>query len=234
MLARIVCDALRQSGYDAASAPDGERGLAMFSELRPALVVTDVMMPRSDGFRLTRRIRSVDREVPILFLSARSSSDDVVEGFASGGDDYLRKPFAMNELLERIEALLPYRPVCQTAGQRRQALAALLRIGGDSFTPEAVNDTLLGCGINARAEETGRPGYVEVRFPRVAGIPEGFGRMRAIIEEILPSHLDITYVFWYNTWAMAAERHPSCGHAQDAGLSWYGAATENDGELGWP
>ena len=91
MLARIVCDALRQSGYDAASAPDGERGLAMFSELRPALVVTDVMMPRSDGFRLTRRIRSVDREVPILFLSARSSSDDVVEGFASGGDDYLRK-----------------------------------------------------------------------------------------------------------------------------------------------
>ena len=58
--------------------------------------------------------------------------------------------------LERIEALLPYRPVCQTAGQRRQALAALLRIGGDSFTPEAVNDTLLGCGINARAEETGR------------------------------------------------------------------------------
>lgn len=106
MLARIVCDALRQSGYDAASAPDGERGLAMFSELRPALVVTDVMMPRSDGFRLTRRIRSVDREVPILFLSARSSSDDVVEGFASGGDDYLRKPFAMNELLARIEALL--------------------------------------------------------------------------------------------------------------------------------
>ena len=117
MLARIVCDALRQSGYDAASAPDGERGLAMFSELRPALVVTDVMMPRSDGFRLTRRIRSVDREVPILFLSARSSSDDVVEGFASGGDDYLRKPFAMNELLARIEALLRRREGRRPAGK---------------------------------------------------------------------------------------------------------------------
>ncbi len=117
MLARIVCDALRQSGYDAASAPDGERGLAMFSELRPALVVTDVMMPRSDGFRLTRRIRSVDREVPILFLSARSSSDDVVEGFASGGDDYLRKPFAMNELLARIEALLRRRDGRRPAGK---------------------------------------------------------------------------------------------------------------------
>ncbi len=117
MLARIVCDALRQSGYDAASAPDGERGLAMFGELRPALVVTDVMMPRSDGFRLTRRIRSVDREVPILFLSARSSSDDVVEGFASGGDDYLRKPFAMNELLARIEALLRRREGRRPAGR---------------------------------------------------------------------------------------------------------------------
>ena len=136
--------------------------------------------------------------------------------------------------LERIEALLPYRPVCATPGQRRAALAALLRIGGDSFTPAAINDTLRGCGLNARAEEGGQPGYVKVYFPEVAGIPEGFDGLRAIIEEILPSHVDVTYVFWYNTWAMAAERHPTWGHAQDAGLSWYGAATENDGELGWP
>ena len=88
--------------------------------------------------------------------------------------------------------------------------------------------------VHARAEEGGQPGYVKVYFPEVAGIPEGFDGLRAIIEEILPSHVDVTYVFWYNTWAMAAERHPTWGHAQDAGLSWYGAATENDGELGWP
>ena len=131
--------------------------------------------------------------------------------------------------LERIEALLPYRPVCRTARQRREALAALLRISGDSFTPEAVNDTLLGCGLNVRAEETGRPGYVNVRFPNVAGIPEGFDRLRAIIEEILPSHLDITYVFWYNTWAMMAARHPTWGDGAETGRSWYGLATENDG-----
>ena len=136
--------------------------------------------------------------------------------------------------LERVEELLPYRPVCATPGQRRAALAALLRIGGDSFTPAAINDTLRGCGLNARAEEGGQPGYVKVYFPEVAGIPEGFDGLRAIIEEILPSHVDVTYVFWYNTWAMAAERHPTWGHVQDAGLSWYGAATENDGELGWP
>lgn len=131
--------------------------------------------------------------------------------------------------LERIEALLPYRPVCVTVQQRREALAALLRISGDSFTPEAINDTLRGCGINARAEETGRPGYVDVYFPDVAGIPEGFEQLRAIIEEILPSHLGITYVFWYNTWAMVAEWHPTFGDAAASGLSWYGLAIENDG-----
>ena len=138
---------------------------------------------------------------------------------------------AENFGLERIEALLPYRPVCTTVGQRRAALAALLRISGDSFTLEAINDTLRGCGINARAEETEQPNYVKVYFPDVAGFPEGFDQLRVIIEEILPSHLDITYVFWYNTWAMVAGRHPTFGDAADAGLSWYGLAIENDGYL---
>lgn len=133
--------------------------------------------------------------------------------------------------LERIEALLPYRPVCVTVEQRRAALAALLRISGDSFTPEAINDTLKGCGLNVRAEETDRPNYVKVYFPSVAGIPEGFNQLRVIIEEILPSHLDITYVFWYNTWGMVAQRHDTFGDAADTGLSWYGLAIENDGYL---
>ena len=133
--------------------------------------------------------------------------------------------------LERIEALLPYRPVCGTAAQRRAALAALLRIGGDSFTPEAINDTLWGCGLNARAEEGDEPGCVKVYFPDVAGIPEGFDRLREIIEEILPSHVGVTYVFWYNTWDMVARRHPTFGDAEDAGLSWYGLAIENEGVL---
>ena len=131
--------------------------------------------------------------------------------------------------LERIEDLLPYRPVCETAVQRRAALAALLRIGGDSFTLEAINDTLRGCGLNARAEEGEKPGYVKVYFPDVAGIPEGFDRLREIIEEILPSHVEITYVFWYNTWSMVAKRHPTFGDARAAGLSWYGLAIETEG-----
>lgn len=128
--------------------------------------------------------------------------------------------------LEQVEELLPYRPVCETAEQRRQALAALLRIGGDSFTLAAINDTLQGCGLNARAEEGERPGYVTVSFPDVAGIPEGFARLRVIIEEILPCHLGITYSFWYNTWAALGERYPTWAQAEAQGLSWYGLATE--------
>ena len=76
--------------------------------------------------------------------------------------------------LEAIESLLARRPVASTLERRRAALAALLRVGGDSFTLAAINDNLAGCGLNAAASETGTPGYVEVRFPDVPGIPEGF------------------------------------------------------------
>jgi hypothetical protein len=130
--------------------------------------------------------------------------------------------------LSAVEALLPYRPASETTAQRRQALAALLRIGGDSFTPAAINDTLRGCGIPAQAAETAQPGYVEVSFPGSAGIPEHFQRLRTIIEEILPCHLEITYVFWYNSWAEVARRYPTWGEATAAGLSWYQLATERD------
>ena len=127
--------------------------------------------------------------------------------------------------LEAVEELLPYRPVSPTAAERRAALAALLRIGGDSFTLAAVNDTLAGCGINAKAVETGAPGYVEVYFPDVAGIPGGFDQLRAIIEEILPCHLEITYVFWYNSWGDLAQLVTTWGGAVSTGKSWYELAT---------
>ncbi|MDE6140457.1 MAG: response regulator transcription factor [Alistipes sp.] len=105
MLARIISDALRQSGWEVTAVGDGVEGVEAYGRLRPAVVVADVMMPRMDGFEMARRIRAFDRDAQILFLSARSAADDVVEGFRSGGDDYLRKPFAMNELLVRVESL---------------------------------------------------------------------------------------------------------------------------------
>lgn len=122
--------------------------------------------------------------------------------------------------LERVEELLPYRPVSETTELRRAALAALLRIGGDSFTLAAVNDTLAGCGVNAKARETERPNHVEVWFPDVAGVPAGFDRLKEIIEEILPCQLGIEYVFWYLTWAEVEQKFRSWAEIGEKGLTW--------------
>lgn len=105
-LRRVLCDMLRLKGYDVAAAEDGVEGLRMLEEHRPHLVIADVMLPRMDGFEMVRRMRGLRADVEVLFLSALDSAEDVVEGFRSGGHDYLRKPFDMNELLVRIEALL--------------------------------------------------------------------------------------------------------------------------------
>ena len=122
--------------------------------------------------------------------------------------------------LEAIEVLLARRPVAGSLKRRREALAALLRIGGDSFTLAAINDNLKGCGINAVAEETGTAGQVKVYFPDVPGIPEGFEEMRAIIESILPAHLGIEYVYWYITWAVMEERFDTWGDIEALNLTW--------------
>lgn len=122
--------------------------------------------------------------------------------------------------LEAVEALLARKPVAASLERRRAALAALLRIGGDSFTLTAINDNLKGCGLNAVASETETPGVVEVRFPDVPGIPDGFESMRAILEDILPCHLDIRYVYWYITWALMEERFATWGDIEKLGPTW--------------
>ena len=124
--------------------------------------------------------------------------------------------------LAAVEELLVHRPAAPTLAQRREALAALLRIGGDSFTLGAVNDTLRGCGINAVASETGTPGYVEVRFPDVPGIPENIEELRRIIEDILPAHVGITYLYWFSTWAELEEQFDTWGEIEALGLTWDG------------
>ena len=127
---------------------------------------------------------------------------------------------AEDEGLEAIECLLSRRPVTGTVEGRRAALAALLRIGGDSFTLAAINDNLAGCGINAVASETGTPGTVEVRFPDVPGIPDGFEEMRQIIEDILPCHLEIEYVFWYVTWERMEALFDTWGDIEAGDYTW--------------
>lgn len=105
-LSFIIEDALKREGFEVLTASNGERGLEMFQKDHPDLVIADVMMPKMDGFDMVRQIRRISSQVPVLFLTARTSIDDVVKGFELGANDYLRKPFQILELLVRIKALL--------------------------------------------------------------------------------------------------------------------------------
>lgn len=105
-LTLIVADTLRGQGYDVISASDGIEGLDKFKSEGADIVVADVMMPRMDGFSMAREIRRLSPTVPLLFLTAKSSIDDVEEGFDIGANDYLKKPFELRELIVRIKALL--------------------------------------------------------------------------------------------------------------------------------
>lgn len=105
-LSMIVSETLQREGFDVLTAGDGEDGLKKFTRYGADLIIADVMMPRMEGFEMGRRIRQIDRYVPLLFLTAKSEIDDIVTGFELGGNDYLKKPFKMLELIVRIKALL--------------------------------------------------------------------------------------------------------------------------------
>ncbi len=109
-----VRESLRRSlafnGYQVALAPDGVEGLAAVDRDRPDVVVLDVMMPRRDGLETCRRLRAAGIDLPVLMLTARDEVSDRVAGLDAGADDYLPKPFALEELLARLRALLRRAP----------------------------------------------------------------------------------------------------------------------------
>lgn len=105
-LTLIVSDTLRGQGYEVITAGDGIAGLDRFKSEGADIVVADVMMPKMDGFSMAKEIRKLALTVPLLFLTAKSTIDDVEEGFEIGANDYLKKPFELRELIVRIKALL--------------------------------------------------------------------------------------------------------------------------------
>jgi DNA-binding response OmpR family regulator len=105
-LGYVISDQLRSDGYSVTLCSDGSEGFQKFNESSFHLCIFDVMMPKKDGFSLARDIRKIDVQIPILFLTAKSMTEDKVEGFRAGGDDYLTKPFSIEELQLRVAALL--------------------------------------------------------------------------------------------------------------------------------
>lgn len=102
----IISDQLKSDGYKVTLCSDGAEGFQRFNNEKFHMCILDVMMPKKDGFTLAKDIRKIDKEIPILFLTAKSNDEDKVEGFKSGGDDYLTKPFNVEELQLRVAAML--------------------------------------------------------------------------------------------------------------------------------
>jgi two-component system, OmpR family, response regulator len=102
----MVGTALRYAGFDVTLAVDGLDALAKAATSHPDLIVLDVLMPGIDGYEMCRRLRAQGDATPVIFLTARAASRDVLEGFSRGGDDYLTKPFVLDELVARIRAVL--------------------------------------------------------------------------------------------------------------------------------
>jgi DNA-binding response OmpR family regulator len=105
-LAHIVRESLEESGFEVTLCANGEQALQKYRAQKPDILALDVMMPKMDGFEVARHIRETDKITPIIFLTARSQPKDVVAGFENGANDYLKKPFSVEELIVRIKVLL--------------------------------------------------------------------------------------------------------------------------------
>ena len=122
-LAELVSMALRYEGWEVTTAHTGRRAVDLAREVRPDAVVLDIMLPDFDGHEVLRRLRSIDPAVPVLFLTARDAVEDRVAGLTVGGDDYVTKPFSLEEVVARVRALM-----CR-AGARPAASSSVLTVG---------------------------------------------------------------------------------------------------------
>lgn len=105
-LGKIVKESLESRDYEVFMESDGAKAVDLFKKSKPDICVLDVMLPNKDGFTIADEIRELDEDVPIIFLTAKTQTEDVVKGFSLGGNDYIRKPFSMEELIVRIQNLL--------------------------------------------------------------------------------------------------------------------------------
>jgi DNA-binding response OmpR family regulator len=128
-LGRIVKESLESRDFVVHMVTDGNNALDMFVKAQPQICVLDVMLPNKDGYAIAQEIRAVDADVPIIFVTAKTQTEDVVKGFETGGNDYLRKPFSIEELIVRVNSLLRLSKRSNTVSSQ------LLTIGQFEFHP---------------------------------------------------------------------------------------------------
>ena len=124
-LGQIIKESLETRDFDVTLCENGEKAFEKYKTEAPEILVLDVMMPKKDGFTLAKDIRAIDDTIPIIFLTAKSQTADVVEGFSIGGNDYLKKPFSMEELIVRVHNLLKRKQV--------QSASKVIEIGDYMF-----------------------------------------------------------------------------------------------------
>ena len=124
-LGQIIKESLETRDFEVILCQDGEKAFRAYKSESPEILVLDVMMPKKDGFTLAKEVREIDDTIPIIFLTAKSQTQDVVEGFTIGGNDYLKKPFSMEELIVRIHNLI--------SRTKLQKTADILEIGDYTF-----------------------------------------------------------------------------------------------------
>ena len=162
----------------------------------------------------------LDSGVGAAELKAEGRALDIAAAALESGEREGVLTTAEDAGLTAWESLLPFIPFCTTAEERRTAIAALLRIDYASFTPEAINDTVSGCGIPAVVEETETPMTVQVSFPYIYGEPDDLEALSVRIERILPCHLNVVYVFHYATWAEVEAKYPAWADIAAPGNYW--------------
>lgn len=161
MLAEILSDTLGDREFEVTLAYDGAQALELTRDAVYDVIVTDVMMPVMDGFTLTKKLRAKGVTTPVLFLTARCATEDVVKGFELGGNDYLKKPFAIDELIVRIKALAArgnagFASDGAAAGQPKKYL-----LGNLEFNPE--NCTLTPAYCTTEDKDSPTTGGTEVQ-----------------------------------------------------------------------
>lgn len=184
----IVKDNLEQNHFDVSVAEDGEKAIQLFNENTFDLIVLDVMLPKTDGFQVARAVRKKNEHIPIIFLTARSMTEDKITGLTIGGDDYIPKPFSMEELLLKIKIFLKR---SRAHPIRDDASVQSIKIGRFIFQPDELALIINGDVRNLTLKEAELVRYFAENINKVLGRNEILEKVWGSNDYFLGRSLDV-------------------------------------------